>query len=46
METEDTSKDALFKQHMKRWKAIRKHKMKVKQLNSERFEERLKILFS
>ena len=42
---EDTSKDALFKKHMKRWKAIRKHKLKIKQVNSERFEERLKVLF-
>ena len=38
------AKDVLFKAHMKRWKAIKKEKSRQHRVNSERFEERLKIL--
>ena len=44
-EGDETDKDYM-KQHMKRWKAARKLKSKQYLANSERFEERLKILFS
>ena len=41
---EAPTKDTLFKEHMKRWKAVKKAKTKQHRINSERFEERLKIL--
>lgn len=43
-EAEELSKDVLFKGHMKRWKAIKKDRSRQHRLNSERFEDRLKLL--